>query len=252
MRISGSGVSWSAGGRLIVDDVELTAETGTIVGLLGPNGSGKSSLLRIMAGLRAPSCGVVTLGDEPLASRSRRDVAKTMAFIEQSVSTDQNPLVRDVIDLGRIPHRRAWAAPSPEDAEIVRRAAALTHLEDRLDQRYSTLSGGERQRVQLSRALAQEPAVLLLDEPTNHLDVRHQLDILSVVRQAGITSVVALHDLNLAATFCDRVVVLDGGRAVAGGEPRTVLTPDLIRAVFDVDARLIDDEHGLHIRFLPN
>ena len=219
MRLQAEGISWSAGGRLIVDDVSLEAAPGTTVGLLGPNGSGKSSLLRILAGIRGADAGVVHLDDDQLSGLSRRSVAQRMSFVEQSVSTDQDLKVADVIDLGRIPHRKAWASSNRNDADVVRSAAEATGVADRLDQHYSTLSGGERQRVQLARALAQQTSVMLLDEPTNHLDVSHQLEILRLVCAADLTVVVALHDLNLAARYCDEVIVLNEGSVVAGGPP---------------------------------
>lgn len=250
MRIHTEDVSWSAGHVLIVDRVEIDAPSGTTVGLLGPNGSGKSSLMRVLAGLRAPSAGRVFLDGEDLAGLPRRGVALSVALVEQDVSTDQDPLVRDVIDLGRIPHRRPWAAMTALDREAVERAAAITHVDDLLERRYATLSGGERQRVQLARALAQEPSILLLDEPTNHLDVRHQLELLRLVHGTPVTVVMALHDLNLAAAFCDSLVVLESGRVVASGTPEDVLRPELIESVYGVPARVGRDADGLHVRFL--
>ncbi|MGH1563872.1 ABC transporter ATP-binding protein [Mumia sp. DW29H23] len=249
MTLRAQDVSWATGGRLIVDDVSLRPAAGSTVGLLGPNGSGKSTLLRLLAGVRGPSAGVVTLDDEPLSAWSRRALARRVGVVEQEVATDTDPLVRDVIDLGRIPHRRPWAPRTAGDDAVVRRAARATGLLDRLDRAYASLSGGERQRVQIARALAQEPTELLLDEPTNHLDVRHQLELLALVRDAPVTTVVALHDLNLAAAFCDTVVVLAEGRVVAAGPPVDVLTAGLIAEVYGVDAEVVTDEHGTHVRY---
>ncbi|WP_127782854.1 ABC transporter ATP-binding protein [Rhodococcus sp. X156] len=243
-------VSWETRGRLIVDGVSLAPAVGATVGLLGPNGSGKSTLLRMLAGLRRPTQGAVQVAGTDAARLPRRRLARQVAVVEQEVSSDQDLLVREVVSLGRVPHRPAWAAPSREDAAAVVRAADLTGVADRLDQRYATLSGGERQRVQIARALAQQPEVLLLDEPTNHLDVRHQLDLLALVRTTAVTTVVALHDLNLAAAYCDQVLVLDQGRAVAAGPPATVLTADLIAAVYGVAARVLSDELGTYVRYL--
>ncbi len=250
MTLRAQEVSWLIDVLRIVDGVTLSASPGSAVGLLGPNGSGKSSLLRMLAAVRVPTEGVVSIDDVDLAELHRRAIARRIALVEQDVSTDQDPLVRDVIDLGRIPHRRAWAGASADDTQAVARAARATELDDRLDRRYSTLSGGERQRVQLARALAQEPSVLLLDEPTNHLDIRHQLQLLRLVRRAEVTVVMALHDLNLAAAFCDHLVVLCAGGVVATGTPDAVLTPQLIEQVYGVPARVARDEDGLHVRFL--
>lgn len=242
-------VRWAPRGRLVVDDVSLQVEDGTTVGLLGPNGSGKSSLIRILAGLRPPSSGDVLLDGSPLADMSRRRLARRLAVVEQEPATSQDLRVRDVVALGRVPHRPAWAPDSAQDRAIIEEAAAHAGIADRLEQRFSTLSGGERQRTQIARALAQEPEILLLDEPTNHLDVRHQLALLALVRRMPMTCLVALHDLNLAAAYCDQVFVLSEGRVVAGGPPAQVLTESLIAEVYGVRARVHHDE-GVVIRFL--
>ncbi|WP_244164678.1 ABC transporter ATP-binding protein, partial [Streptomyces silaceus] len=164
-------VTREAGGRLVVDGVSLAPPAGATVGLLGPNGSGKSTLLRILAGVLAPASGVVTLDGRPLSDTGRRTVARRIAVVEQHASTQVELTVRDVVRLGRVPHRRAWSAPSAHDERAVREALERTGLTGRAAQSWHTLSGGERQRVQIARALAQEPRELLLDEPTNHLDI---------------------------------------------------------------------------------
>lgn len=242
-------VHWAPRGRLVVDEVSLQVEAGTTVGLLGPNGSGKSSLIRILAGLRPPDSGEVLLDGSPLAGLSRRRLARRLAVVEQEPATSQDLRVRDVVALGRVPHHPAWAPDSAHDRAVIEESAAHAGIADRLDQRFSTLSGGERQRTQIARALAQEPEILLLDEPTNHLDVRHQLALLALVRRMPTTCLVALHDLNLAAAYCDQVFVLAEGRVVAGGPPAQVLTEALIAEVYGVRARVHHDD-GVVIRFL--
>ncbi|MDX8150813.1 ABC transporter ATP-binding protein [Patulibacter brassicae] len=246
-------VRWSAGGRLILDGVALDVAPGGTLGLLGPNGSGKSSLLRLLAGVRRAAGGAILLDGDDLAGLPRRRVAQRLALVEQHAETELDLTVLEVVRLGRIPHRRPWSGVGAEDDCAVAEAIARTGLQERLHQRWSTLSGGERQRVQIARALAQEPRELLLDEPTNHLDVHHQLDLLTLVAELPLTSVVALHDLNLAAMFCDRLVVLDAGRVVAAGTPAAVLTPRLIADVYRVRAVVGDDGPGGRpsIRFLP-
>lgn len=229
-------VSREAGGRLVVDGVSLAPPDGAMVGLLGPNGSGKSTLLRILAGVLAPASGVVTLDGRPLSDTGRREVARRVAVVEQHASTQVELTVRDVVRLGRIPHRRAWSGPTARDERAVREALARTGLAERAGQAWHTLSGGERQRVQIARALAQEPRELLLDEPTNHLDIQHQLDLLTLVAELPVTSVIALHDLNLAAMFCDRLLVLKDGTAYAAGTPAEVITEELIAEVYGVRA----------------
>ncbi|WP_328489435.1 ABC transporter ATP-binding protein [Streptomyces zaomyceticus] len=245
-------VSRTAGGTLVLDGVSLTLAPGTVTGLLGPNGSGKSTLLRLLAGVLAPDSGVVTLDGEPLGALGRRTVARRLATVEQQADTQTDLTVADVVRLGRVPHRRAWTPASAADETAVRSALARTGLTDRAGQPWRTLSGGERQRVQIARALAQEPRELLLDEPTNHLDIQHQLDLLALVAELRLTVVVALHDLNLAAMYCDRLVVLARGRVVAAGTPGEVLTEELIAGVYRVRAAVTRPEPGgpPHIRFL--
>ncbi|MGW0532874.1 ABC transporter ATP-binding protein [Streptomyces sp. NPDC003032] len=229
-------VAREAGGRLIVDGVSLAPPPGATVGLLGPNGSGKSTLLRILAGVLAPAAGVVTLDGRPLADTPRREVARRIAVVDQHADTQVELTVRDVVRLGRIPYRRAWSPPTPHDERAVREALERTGLTERAAQSWHTLSGGERQRVQIARALAQDPRELLLDEPTNHLDIQHQLDLLSLVAELPVTSVIALHDLNLAAMFCDHVLILKEGTAYAAGAPAEVITEELIAEVYGVRA----------------
>ncbi len=253
MSIEARDVSWSTAGRLIVDGVSLDVRPGSTVGLLGPNGSGKSSLLRVLAGLRrADDGGAVLLDGRALTSYRRRELAQRLAVVDQHASTEIELTVLDAVRLGRIPHRRAWTGHQAEDDRAVADAIARTNLQDRIAQPYATLSGGERQRVQIARALAQGPRELLLDEPTNHLDIHHQLDLLSLVAALPVTTVVALHDLNLAAMFCDELVVLADGRTVAAGPPADVLTPPLIEAVYGVRAAVSCDEPGAPptVRFL--
>jgi iron complex transport system ATP-binding protein len=246
-------VNWSAGERLIVDGIALDVARGSTVGLLGPNGSGKSTLLRLLAGIRRPDGGTILLDGDDLRSLRRRDVARRLATVEQHAATEIDLTVLDVVRLGRIPHRRAWDGERPQDARAVAEAIGRTDLQERLHQPWSTLSGGERQRVQIARALAQEPRELLLDEPTNHLDIHHQLDLLTLVAALPVTTVMALHDLNLAATFCDRLVVLARGRVVAAGSPGEVLTPELIADVYRVRSVVTADgpDGRPAIRFLP-
>lgn len=252
MSIAVRDVCWGAGGRMIVDGVTLTAALGTTLGLLGPNGSGKSSLLRLICGLRQVASGVITLGDSPLATLGRAGVARRAAFLEQQSVTEAPVTVLDVVRLGRTPHRGPLSAWSGEDDDAVETALFQAGLDARRHQRWHTLSGGERQRTQIARALAQSPQELLLDEPTNHLDIQHQLDILSLIRRLPVTSIVALHDLNLAAMFCDTLALLRDGRVVCAGPPEDVLTEDHIWEVFNVRTHVDRSAHHgkIHIHFL--
>jgi iron complex transport system ATP-binding protein len=170
------------------------------------------------------------------ADLGRRATARRIATVEQHADTRTELTVHDVVTLGRIPHRRAWTPATAADAEAVAEALARTGLTDRAGQSWHTLSGGERRRAQIARPLAQKPRELLLDEPTDHLDVQHQLDLLDLVVSLPVTAVIALHDLNLGAMYCDRLLVLREGRAVAEGTPAEILTPTLIEQVYGVSA----------------
>ena len=251
MTLSARDVSWGTSGRMIVGGVTLEAAPGKILGLIGPNGSGKSSLLRLLCRLRNVSSGVVELDGRDIGQVSRRELARRLAFVEQQATTEIQLCVCDVVRLGRTPHRGALASWSAADEQAVDAALARVGMSERHDQLWHTLSGGERQRVHIARALAQTPSELILDEPTNHLDIQHQLSILTLVRRLGVTCIVALHDLNLAALFCDEIALLHEGRLVASGTPETVLTEETIRRVFGVAVRIGATASGRrHIEYL--
>ncbi|PYE83738.1 ABC transporter ATP-binding protein [Pseudoroseicyclus aestuarii] len=252
MSVVAESLSWQAGGRQILQDVSLRAEPGETLGLIGPNGSGKSSLLRLLAGLRRPGAGRVEIDGQDIARLSRRDMALRVALVQQQSTTEANVTARDVVRLGRTPHRGALAGWTAADEEAVAQALAGVGMQHAATRIWRTLSGGERQRIQIARALAQKPSVLFLDEPTNHLDIEHQIAILRLVRDLRLTSVVALHDLNHAATFCDRIVVLQKGRHIAAGTPDEVLTEDMLARVFSVAGRVRPSPYrpGPEIHFL--
>lgn len=236
-----SDLGWSVKGRAIVAGVDLQLRQGETLGLIGPNGSGKSTLLKLLSGIRTPGSGQVHLQGKPLGGLSRRDVARQLAFVEQQADTGDAVTVRDAVELGRTPWLSALQPWSAEDERIVVQALADVDMAEMPERAWSTLSGGERQRVHIARALAQKPQILLLDEPTNHLDIQHQLEILDLVRRLPATCVLAIHDLNLAALFCDRLAVLRDGRLVAEGAPAAVLTAELIQQVWGVRAQVTLD-----------
>ncbi|MGO4196158.1 ABC transporter ATP-binding protein [Rhizobium sp. YAF28] len=238
MSISVDKVTYAAGNTIIVNGISISVERGKVLGLLGPNGSGKSSLLRLICRLRQVKSGIIRLGDDDVSGLSRAALARRIAFVEQQSTTDTQLTVRDIVRLGRTPHRGLISSWEPDDDAAVAEALARVDMTARSGQLWQTLSGGERQRVHIARALAQTPSELLLDEPTNHLDIQHQLDILALVARLGLTSIIALHDLNLAAMFCDHLAVLQKGEVVAAGTPEEVLTEALIARVFGVRAHI--------------
>ena len=247
MSISIDTVSYSAGDTLIIDGITLSVTPGKVLGLLGPNGSGKSSLLRLICRLRRVDSGVIRLGEDDVAILSRASLARRVALVEQQSATDTPLTVRDVVQLGRTPHRGLLSAWDAGDDAAVDMALERVDMKHRAGQIWQTLSGGERQRVHIARALAQTPTELLLDEPTNHLDIQHQLEILSLVSKLGTTCIIAMHDLNLAAMFCDSLAVLQKGKVVASGTTREVLNEDLIARVFGVRAYV--EQSAVHGRY---
>jgi iron complex transport system ATP-binding protein len=237
-RITAGGLTFTVKGHRLIDDVGLEAADRQIVGLLGPNGSGKTTLLRLLAGLRRPDSGAVSYDGVDLRDLGRRTLARRLAVVEQDITTHDQVDVRQIVELGRSPFRGRFDPLTAHDRQIVDEALARTDMAGRQHRNWHTLSGGEKQRTQLARALAQQPREILLDEPTNHLDIRHQLELLELLGTLGVTCVVALHDLNLAARYCDHVVLLDHGRVVTAGPPETVLTPGRIATVYGVDTHI--------------
>ena len=243
MSLVASGTSVRLGGRLVVDGVDLTVAPGTVTALIGPNGAGKSSLIRALAGIKRPDAGRITYEDRDWSSIPRTERARIVSLVEQDATTELSLPVRDVVALGRTPFASLLSGESSADAAAISSALSLAGVSAFATRDFSTLSGGERQRVQLARALAQEPTLLLLDEPTNHLDVSAQLETLALLRQlasGGMGVLTALHDLNLAASFADTIVVLSAGRVVAAGPPASVLTADTIGSVYGVTATVLE------------
>ncbi|WP_305094573.1 ABC transporter ATP-binding protein [Prescottella sp. R16] len=235
-----TGVTVEIGGRTLVDGVSIVAEPGSVVGVLGPNGSGKSTFLRTIFRSLRPDAGHVRLDGTDVWAESVKWSARQTAVVLQETPSDFPLTCAEIVRMGRTAHKRLLDADTAADAALCAAAmelAEVTHLADRV---FSHLSGGERQRVLIARALVQQPRVLIMDEPTNHLDLHHQLSLLDLTTRLDTTVIVALHDLGLAARFCDTVVLLDGGRVVAQGAPADVFTVERIRDVYRVDVQIIE------------
>ncbi|MBP2305560.1 ATP-binding cassette domain-containing protein [Azospirillum melinis] len=224
-------------GRMVLSDIGFSVSGGEILGILGPNGSGKTTLLRCLAGLQTPSAGRVLIdGDDPRVLRPV-ELARRLALQAQDSPAALGFTVRDVVGMGRLVHRRSpFAGAGAEDRAIVEDALDRLDLSGLAGRAVEQLSGGERQRVTIARALAQRPRILLLDEPTNHLDIHHRFAVLDLVRSLGITVVATLHDIELAARWCDRILLLADGRLQADAAPEDALTPDRLTAVYRVAA----------------
>lgn len=234
--LAARGLRHSYGATTVLDGIDLEVHDGEVVGLVGPNGSGKTTALRILHRSLVPAAGQVRLDGRDLAELSGRERARSIAVMAQELSGEVPLAVADVVLLGRIPHSGAFGGTGSEDLEIATEAlesAGALHLARR---EFGLLSGGEKQRVLIARALAQQPRVLLMDEPTNHLDIGSQHHVLEIVRVRGLATVVVLHDLNLAARYCDRVIVLEDGRIRAEGPPAEALAVDLVGAIYAVAA----------------
>ncbi|GAB4447378.1 MAG: ABC transporter ATP-binding protein [Chloroflexi bacterium OHK40] len=246
-------VSWSVAGAAIVRAVSLSCAPGSFVGLIGPNGSGKSSLLRCIYRVLQPDAGSIQLDAEEVWRLSAREAARRIGVVLQEHGGEFDFSVREIVLMGRAPHKALFARDSAEDRRIVEEALRQVDMLDFAERSFLTLSGGEKQRVLVARALAQQTRFLVLDEPTNHLDIRYQLEVLDLVRGLGVTTIAALHDLNLAALYCDQLYVLKAGALVASGPPATVLTPALIQAVYGVPAEVAPHPRTgrPHIVFLP-
>jgi iron complex transport system ATP-binding protein len=224
------------GGVPVFTDVSLALGAGELVGLVGPNGTGKTTLVRLLAGVTEPQGGEVRLDGAPMRQRSRLERARALAFVPQDPRVEFPFTALEVVLMGRAPYLRGLGFASARDVALAREALAQLEVGGLEARSLDALSGGERQRVFLARALVQEPRALFLDEPTTHLDIRHQATILEVVRRRvrthGLGALVVLHDLNLAAVACDRLVLLAGGGVVIDGPPAVVLTAERLAATF--------------------
>jgi iron complex transport system ATP-binding protein len=253
MKLNVDHVSWGVAGAQIVRAISLTCPPGAFVGLIGPNGSGKSSLLRCIYRVLTPDAGQITLDSENVWKLTARQTAQRMAVVLQESSGEFDFSVREIVLMGRSPYKGPLDRDTNHDLAVVDAALAQVGMHDFAQRSFLTLSGGEKQRVLVARALAQQTRFLVLDEPTNHLDIHYQLEVLDLVRGLGVTTIAALHDLNLAALYCDQLYVLKHGQVVAQGTPEAVLTPALIWEVYHVRAEV--ETHPttgrLHVVFLP-
>jgi iron complex transport system ATP-binding protein len=246
------GISYRREGRDILRGVTFSVAPGELVGLIGPNGAGKSTLIKVIGGLWSGAEGAITLLDRPLARYSSRQIARVIAQVPQITALDFPFTVQQVVMMGRNPHLGRFELETDRDRRAAEDALRRTQTLDLVDRLIGTLSGGERQRVLIARALTQQPRLLLLDEPTANLDLQHQIGIMDLIRsliqEDGLGVVAAVHDLELAARFCDRLVLVHQGTVHAEGIPDEVLTPDHIRAAYSVDARPYRDPITGHLR----
>lgn len=253
MRLQVEGLTFSYGEKEAAENVSLYVKEGEFVGLIGPNGSGKSTVLKnIYRGL-IPDAGTITLDGEDLLTMPYKKSALKMAVVGQENDVPFDFLVEEIVAMGRSPHKKLFDVDNARDKEIVHHALEHLGMEKMAKRNYLHLSGGEKQRVIIARAVAQESDFFILDEPTNHLDISYQMQIFDFIKRLKVTVLSAIHDLNMAALYCDRIYVLKEGKVVLEGTPEDVLTPENIYQVYGVRSSVVKHPitGKLSITYLP-
>lgn len=245
MKISLEQLSVTLGGQTILNGIELELPANKTVGIIGPNGSGKSSLLQCIYRALRPTTGAVFLDGIALEQYSMRQSAQKMAVVAQHNYYNFDFTVQDVVLMGRSPHKRLLERDNADDYKIVEKSLAVVGMSGFEHRIFSTLSGGEQQRVILARALAQQTPCLILDEPTNHLDIKYQLQLMDIVCGLGCTVITAIHDLNIAALYCNQLIAMQNGSIVGIGSPKELLTEEFIQTVYGVQANVMIDDTGI-------
>lgn len=238
-QLTAEDIIWQVDNHRIVDGISLSVKKGETFGIVGPNGAGKTSLLKCLYQEHTLSSGSITLGDMPLNYLSRREVAKKVAVVGQQYDAVFNLTVLDIVNMGLIPHKDFFERNTDQDRQLLEQALEKVDLLSKKHQTFNTLSGGEQQRCLIARAIVQRPDILIMDEPTNHLDIFYQHQILSIVKDLGLTLIMTIHDLNLAAQYCDRLLLISSGKVLACDVPEKVLSEPLLKNVFHLDC-LVD------------
>lgn len=237
------GLGFSVPGRRILDGIDLRIGRGEVAALVGHNGSGKSTLIRILARQLRPTAGSIVLDGRPMDEFASREFSRKVAYLPQDLTTASGMTVRELVACGRYPWHGALGRFTDEDAARVEEAIALTHLDPLASRLVETLSGGERQRAWIAMLLAQDATCLLLDEPISALDITHQIEVLSLVqtlaRQKSLTVAIVLHDINMAARFCDRIHALKAGRIIASGTPAEMMTADILKDIYGLEMNVM-------------
>ena len=282
MKLTASDIHVELGGNEILKGIDAAIKEKEFVGIIGPNGSGKSTLLKCIYRVLKPDTGVIMLDGKPLNEYKVKDSAKALAVVSQHNYYNFEFSVQEIVMMGRAPHKKTMERDNAEDYKIVEECLEKVGMLPYRHRVFSSLSGGEQQRIILARALAQKTDCLILDEPTNHLDImskeileealrnytgtvlyvshdryfinrtEYQLQLLDIVKSLGVTVIGALHDLNIAAAYCDRIYAMKNGRLVACGTPEEVITEDFIHMLYEVDATVKKDEYGmLNVTYHP-
>lgn len=234
----------------ILKDINIEVDNKEVVGIIGPNGSGKSTLLKCIYRVLKPNDGAILLDNVDIKDMSVKESSKRLAVLSQHNNYNFDFTVKDIVLMGRSPHKKFMERDNKEDYDIVNKALKKVDVFELKDRSFQSLSGGEQQRVILARALAQQPQCLILDEPTNHLDIKYQLQLMRIVKNLNIEVIAAIHDLNIAAMYCDKIYVLKDGEIIKYGNPKEVLTQKLIKEVYEVDAEVILNNERIYISYL--
>lgn len=244
MNIRLEGITVQYGSRKIIDSLSLAFNSGEFTGIIGSNGSGKSTLLKCICRVLKPLNGNIYLNEKALQYFSLQESARQIAVLAQRNDFNFDFSVMDVVLMGRTPYKGVMESDNDEDRRIVREKIQQVGMKDFAENNFCSLSGGEQQRVMLARALTQETPCLLLDEPTNHLDITYQLQLMNMICEMKLTVVAAIHDLNIAAMYCDRIIALKDGKVAAQGTPAEVLTADFIYDFYHVHAQIVPVRDG--------
>ncbi len=238
----------------LIENISFNVNKGEFVGIIGPNGSGKSTVLKNIYRALTPVTGSILLDGENLAKMPYKKSAKKMAVVGQELDLNFDFLVEEIVAMGRNPHKKLFDIDDEKDKEIIKNALISLGIEDMAERSYLNLSGGEKQRVIIARAIAQESSFLILDEPTNHLDISYQMQIFELIKSLNVTVLSAIHDLNLAALFCDRLIVLKDGKVFLEGTPEEILTSENIYNIYGVNTtiELNSVTNKLNISYIPN
>lgn len=236
MRIAVEDITVKIGKKTIIENICANIGNKEFVGIIGPNGSGKSTLLKSIYRVIKPNAGFITLDDIKLDDMTLKQSARKLGVMTQASNFSFDFTVKEVAMMGRTPHKKLLEPDDDNDYKIVNKAIERVGMEKYIDRKFNTLSGGEKQRVLIARAIASQPKALILDEPTNHLDIHYQISLLDLVKKLDIEVFSAMHDLNLAATYCDKIYVINEGIIVDYGSPKKVLTSTLLKEVFNVKA----------------
>ena len=250
MNICATDIKMEIGNNEILKGVSIDSKNREFIGIIGPNGSGKSTLLKCIYRILKPNNGCIMLGEEDISKMSVKESAKKLAVVAQHNYYNFDFSVGEVVLMGRSPHKKSLEPDNSEDYYIVNESLEKVGMLGFKNRSFSTLSGGEQQRVILARALAQQTPCLILDEPTNHLDIKYQLSLLNIVKSLNLTIISAIHDLNIASMYCDRLFVMKNGRIVGMGTPQEVLTKEFIKEIYDIDVEIVYDSKGdMHILY---